>query len=207
MIAAVILCMVGLSIDNVAAANAGDQNSNGLISRLLGMGIFNNYQSLASHHGSHSQRPVPPVPPIVEPVIGDTPTPTATVLPTPTPDPTVMPAPISAPTHVHYTPSTIESIYGTPTPKPGSNAAQTLIKPDNAKTNITVPSLLSRSPLSLADLSASMVVNYNIGGSHTVGNSDPAKSDVPDLLLILNLIIPVAAIGVILSDRLARKGK
>ncbi len=210
-VAVVVLCMIGLSMDIALASSSGD-NSNGLISRLIDTNIFNNYLSLATHHGSHVHPPVvPSMTTTAPPVIGNSPTPTPTVLPTPTraPVPTVLPTPTATPTHVYTSPTTIESIYSMSTPGPVSGGnVQAAAKQENTTDDRTVvQALLSKIPLGMVDLSGSMAVSYNVGNPHTASESARAKSSIPDMLILLNLIVPIAAVGVILSDRLARKGK
>ncbi len=53
----------------------------------------------------------------------------------------------------------------------------------------------------LAGMYISNAVKSNAKGSSTVSYSNPIKNGIPDLLIIANIIIPIAAIGVIMYDQ------
>ncbi len=183
----VALSVLCISTNTVAAARGGNNHNSGWDFRHIGIPI------------QPTARPDPTTPP-------ETPRPTnsppsATPAQTPSQIPTPIPSVANPPAVVHYIPSSIESIYGTPTPDPGKNhAAPAAVKPDNATTNKTFSWAISHIS-TMADLPLVNGAGSGATASGSVSNALPSKNGFSDLLIMVNIIIPIIAVGLIMYDQ------
>ncbi len=195
----VVLSILCISTNTAAAARSGNHHTPGWVSRLTSTNFYDNYKSGADVPAQPTVRPVPATPPAMPPVTNSTP-PT-----TPTPVPPQAPAPVppaaNPPPAANNYPSSIESIYGTPTPDPAkSHVTPTAVKHDNVTTNKTVAWAISGIS-TMADLPLVNGAGSGAAASHSVSNAVPLKNGFSDLMIMVNILIPILAIGVILYDQ------
>lgn len=186
-IVTVVLSLLCISTNTVSAARSGNHHNSGWGSWPIGIPI---------------QPTVRPVPTVPLPTIA-APSATPTIRPTPTPSqvPTPIPSVANPPSGATYNPGTIESIYGTPTPDPGKNhAAPAAVKPGNANTNQTFAWAISHIS-TMADLPLVNGAGSGAAASDSVSDAVNAKNGFSDLLIMVNILVPIIAVGLILYDQ------
>lgn len=195
----VVLSILCISTNTAAAARSGNHHTPGWVSRLIGTNFYDNYPSGADVPAQPTVRPVPAAPPAMPPVTNTTPPATPTQAPPQAPTP--VPPAANAPPAANNYPTSIASIYGTPTPDPvKSHVTPTPVKQDNVTTNKTVAWAISGIS-TMADLPLVNGAGSGAAASHSVGNAVPMKNGFSDLLIMVNILIPILAIGVIMYDQ------
>lgn len=195
----VVLSLLCLCINNATAAKSGNHHIPGWISRLIDTNVYNNYPPIVKPSVQPTIPPVPTTTPETPPVTNSTPP--ATPTPTPSQVSTPIPPVASPPSAANNNPCSIASIYGTPTPDPvKGHAAPAAAKPDSTTANKTVAWAISGIS-TMADLPLVNGAGSGAAASHSVSDAVPLKNGFSDLLMMVNILIPILAIGLILYDQ------